>query len=93
MSVYGNPDDVPEPATAAVVRERVREEAHSVKRAQVEIAAQRLGCDGELTDAERVVLERLGTRLTEAILETPTSRLDACDPDNAQSIARLFDLE
>jgi glutamyl-tRNA reductase len=93
VSVDGSPDDTPEPATAAAVRERLREEAHSVKRAQVEIAAQRLGCDRDLTNAERAVLERLGTRLTEAVLETPTSRLDACEPDTVQSIARLFDLE
>lgn len=93
MSTECGSDGSDSPASCAVVRRWLREEADSVRREETERAVRKLATDREISGVERDVVERLGVRLTEAVLATPEMALESGDPAVAQSVADLFDLE
>lgn len=77
----------------ATARERLDRNAEAVRAEQVERALARLRANGELTDEQRVAVERLSERLVDGVLAAPRGRLreSADDAETVRTVLALFD--
>ena len=79
----------PEPAR------RLRARSHLLARREVEQALAKLDARGELTDAQRLIVEAMAHRIAESVLEPPTEALATGDPDpeTTRAVRALFEPE
>jgi len=58
---------------------RIRQQAETVRREELQTALDRLEATGDLTDDQRAAVEALSVRLVDRLLAVPERRLDAAD--------------
>ena len=82
-----------EPTSVAQARDRLDREAEAVRTEQLELALSRLQTQGDLSEDQRVAIERLSERLVDRVLEAPRAKLGE-SADGAQAariVLELFD--
>ena len=73
--------------------EQLNDRGATVRAVQLEQALDQLCADGELTDAQRQVVEQLSERLVERLLAVPRSSLrDADRTDDADTVETAIEL-
>lgn len=77
------------------VQIKLRSRAQDLERKHLDQAVTRLESQGEVTGAQRRILQRMAARIVDGILRPPESALshpEETDRERAHTIARLFDL-
>lgn len=70
---------------------KIRQQAESIRRKELQRALQRLNAEGELTDEQQAAVEALTERLVDQLLAVPRQRLNAvADEEEAETVIELF---
>lgn len=77
---------------SAAVRAAINTHGERIKQREVQQALQKLDANGELTEAQREIVEEMATVMLDELLSTPDAVLAAADdPETLRTVVELFD--